>query len=87
MTKPSMFPQANAVLKAPPGYEDVVTDLPVCKTTMDTIGNVIVSCWVVCSFWERIKFIFSGRIYVVCKGHTHPPLYIELEVFKKEIVK
>lgn len=83
MTTCVPFKQMNAILKAGPSDSHNTCDLPVCKTKLDG-EDVVVSCWVVGSMIDRIKMLFTGRVYLVCKGHTHPPLYVEVDIFDKE---
>jgi hypothetical protein len=70
--KPIKFQQANGVLTGTGGIED----LPVCRTTD---GNVC-SCWHI-PFWKRIQILFLGRVFLVVKGKTHPPLWIDTKAF------
>jgi len=72
--RPIDFPEANGKLL---GKGETI-DLPVCFTAD---GNVC-SCWHI-PFIKRLKLIFSGRVYLVVKGKTHPPLWIDTSVFKK----
>lgn len=72
-TKPVFFPQANGVLHGNRPAED----LPVCRT-----DGMVVSCWHV-PLWKRIRLLFSGRIWLVVKGTTQPPLWIDTEVIWK----
>lgn len=59
----------NGVLKAPPGQENEVNDLPV---TFTNVG--VASVWS-CSFWARLKFLFHGKIIFVSQSRSHPPVY------------
>ena len=70
---PVFFPQANGMLFG----NRVVNDLPVCRT-----DGRVVSCWQVPP-WKRVKLLFSGRIWLVVKGTTQPPLWIDTEVIWK----
>ena len=71
--EPVDFPQANGKLT---GNADT-KDLPVCRT-----DNIVVSCWHV-SFWKRFKILVTGKLWLVVKGKTQPPLWIDTEVFWK----
>ena len=71
---PVNFPEANGKLV---GNHLDVKDIPVCFTAD---GNVC-SCWYI-PFIKRLKLIFIGQVYLVVKGKTHPPLWIDTEVFK-----
>lgn len=59
----------NGLLKAPPGQEDEVNDLPV---TFTNVG--VASVWT-CSFWQRLRFLFHGKMIFVAQGNTHPPVF------------
>jgi len=72
-TRPVKFKQANWVLKGPDGVED----LPVCHTDD---GNVC-SCWRI-PWIKRLKVLLTGRVFLVVRGHTHPPLWIDTECFE-----
>ena len=53
--KPVEFPQQNATLaEDQPEY----LPLPVC-----IIGDEVISCWRF-SFWERVKVLFYGRLWL-----------------------
>lgn len=71
--EPIAFSQANGKLT---GNADT-KDLPVCRT-----DNIVVSCWHV-SFWKRFKILVTGKLWLVVKGKTQPPLWIDTEVFWK----
>lgn len=68
-TKPIKFSRCNGTLT---GSNDV-GDLPVWRTPK---GNVV-SCWKV-PFFRRLRFLFTGRIYLAIKGKTHAPVWIEV---------
>jgi hypothetical protein len=70
----------NGVLKAPPGKENEIHDLPV---TFTNVG--IASVWS-CSLWARVKFLFHGRIIFLALTNNHPPinLVIGTEYFEKK---
>lgn len=61
----------NSILK---GFDDVA-DLPI---TVFKETNQIASIWKVDSFWERLKFLWSGEVTFLCWGNTHPPINISL---------
>jgi hypothetical protein len=45
-----------------------------------------ISLWT-CSFWERIKFLFHGHLWVyVLSGMTQPPIALDVKktIFNKE---
>ena len=58
---------------------DDVADLPITR-----IGNSgleqekwdgVLSVWMV-PFWARLKFLFDGRVNLVCIGKTQPPIAV-----------
>ena len=68
------FPEANDVLKAPPGVPgDRCYDLPIYR-----YPGGFVSCWRPTK--EDIKRIAMGEpIFLHVEGHTHPPLVLTTE--------
>lgn len=67
--KPIKFPESNVELQAPAGVEN-------CEPlNVFTNGQVCLSCWKV-PFLSRLKFIFTGKIWLGVCGHTQPPVYI-----------
>ena len=70
-TEPVIFRQANGTLNG----NRTTKDLPVCRTE----ENFTVSCWKI-PFWKRVKLLANGRVWLVVKGPTHPPLWIDTEV-------
>ena len=71
--EPVFFPQSNGMLHG----NRPINDLPVCRT-----DGKLVSCWRI-PLWKRVKLLFSGRIWLVVKGTTQPPLCIDTEVIWK----
>lgn len=74
------FPQANDLLMAAPGTEAEVEDLPVCRFAYgwnpDDGGQpVTASCWRL-TWWERLKALWTGRVFLQVYGRTHPPLLL-----------
>ena len=70
---PATFPQVNGKLT---GNSDT-KDLPVCR-----VDGMICTCWQV-SFWKRIQILVTGRIWMVAKGNTQPPMCLETEIVWK----
>lgn len=70
---PVTFPQVNGRLT---GNSDT-KDLPVCR-----VDGMICTCWRV-SFWKRIQILVTGRIWMVAKGNTQPPMCLETEIVWK----
>lgn len=69
------FPQANKVLKAPPGQEADVYDLPVWGGEVEGIQRCI-SCWEPTPE-ERAAIAAGGPVWIWVVGHTHPPLVLD----------
>lgn len=80
--KPTKFKEAMIELKKPPTMtDDECGSLHIHQTD----DGVCISCWET-SLWERIKFLFHGKIWLgVCSGKTQPPVWIDCEktVFTK----
>jgi len=71
LTIPIEFKEANTTLR---GSGDV-RDLPVYAD-----GEIVISCWKI-PFRRRIKLFFSGRIFVCALSATHPPIFVETEIY------
>jgi hypothetical protein len=72
--KPKKFPEANMLLKAPPGLEDEVSDLTVFKNE-----NVIISCWEL-NEEEKKQVQETGTVWLgVMSQTTMPPVYIMVQ--------
>ena len=67
---PIQFYEQNIIFVPPPGMEEKVDDLPAFKGQ----GQVI-SCWRL-SLWERIKLLFTGRLWFSVIGTAHPPIWM-----------
>lgn len=70
--QPSHFRQANLVLKAPPGEEENVVDLPVFANRDE---NTVTSLWLPTDE-EREIIAQGGGIAVTIWGLTHPPVMV-----------
>ena len=78
--KPVQFKEANVVLaKDQPEY------LPLPALSFDDKDGIVISCWSL-SFWECIKLLFTGKIWVSTMTFKEPlqPLYIT--VHKDEVI-
>jgi hypothetical protein len=76
--KPIMFREANSVLR---GAGDVI-DLPIHNN-----GENVTSCWKF-PLVKRLRVLLTGRVYLVVKGRTHPPLWIDSVAFvRNRVVK
>ena len=70
---PIEFKQQNIVFTAPAGMEDKVEQLPAFRGE----GQVI-SCWHL-SFWDRLKLLFTGRLWFSVIGNAQPPLWLGVD--------
>lgn len=70
MAEPAAFPEANDVLRAPPGMEDVVTRLPIRRA-----DGCVISCWRF-SAEEIAEILRTGVAWLAVMGQTHPPLMV-----------
>lgn len=59
----------NFTYKAPPGLEAVCGDLPCFKGP----GQAI-SCWYFPSWKDRLRFLFTGRMWFWALTDSHPPI-------------
>ena len=69
---PTKEHHTNSGLK---GYADI-PDLPTTVFNFEE-QNYVASIWRV-SWWDRIKFLFDGRINLVVMGKTHPPVSVSI---------
>jgi hypothetical protein len=68
------FPEANDVLKASPGTEHYVNDLPIYRQAQTTAQlPCVVSCARL-SPEELAEVNRTGVVYLQVIGHTHPPV-------------
>jgi hypothetical protein len=67
---PVPFREQNIVFVAPAGMEDRVDSLPAFKGE----GQVI-SCWHL-TLWERLKLLFTGRLWFSVMGNAQPPIWL-----------
>ncbi|GAA4362120.1 hypothetical protein GCM10023185_29740 [Hymenobacter saemangeumensis] len=76
MATPVQFDEANTVLRAAPGTESWVRDLPIYRQYADGVNDqCVVSCWEL-SPEEQAEVARTGRVYFQCFGTTHPPVSI-----------
>lgn len=70
--KPIKFKESNKTLLTPKNIAgSKCLPLPVFSDGTDRV-----SCWRV-TFLERLKILFTGKIWLVVLGRTHSPLYID----------
>lgn len=79
--KPTKFKQQNITFaKDQPQYQP----LPAFKHPNDPEGEVV-SCWKM-SIWERIRVLFTGRIWVSLLSFNDPLTPSYLTTKKKEVI-
>lgn len=66
---PVPFPQQNITYNPPQGMEDKCDALPAWKGE-----GQIISCWHL-SFWERLRLLFTGRLWFSVIGNGQPPVW------------
>lgn len=71
--EPVKFRQQNILFRPPPGMEDKVEQLPAFRGE----GQVI-SCWKL-TFWERLKLLFTGRLWFSVIGDAPPPVWMGVD--------
>lgn len=74
--KPIKFKEMNKALGKPESMTDEeCSSLPVYNDGMQSV-----SCWKCRSFKERIKFLFTGVMWLgVYAGETQPPVYLTIK--------
>jgi hypothetical protein len=72
--KPIKFKEATIEIKKPSSMTDEeCSSLHIYQNTDGTC----ISCWTV-SFWERMKFLFHGKIWLgILSGKTQPPVWLD----------
>lgn len=76
MATPIEFPEQNTILKAAPGTESWVRDLPIYRQYPDGVNDkCVVSCWEL-SAEELAEVARTGVVYFQCFGLTHPPVSV-----------
>jgi hypothetical protein len=64
-----------------------VADLSVLNCYYPDGSTEIISCWKP-SLWERVKILFTGKVFVHLLAVQHPPLYVSTDTRHiKEIEK
>jgi len=92
--RPTTFPEANYSYGAPPDWDSEKDGecgaLPLWKIeysvdakTGETVSTTpqMVSCWELpkMSLWQRLKFAFSGKVWLTVTGAGHPPVSLNTE--------
>jgi hypothetical protein len=81
MATPVIFPEQNDVLKAQPGTESWVMDLPIFRQGLSftadgqRLDQCVVSCWELTPE-ELAEVQRTGRLYIQAFGRTHPPVSV-----------
>lgn len=70
---PVEFKQQNILFQPPAGMEAEVEPLPAFQGE----GQVI-SCWQL-TLWERLKLLFTGRLWFSVIGNTPPPVWMGVD--------
>ncbi len=73
--KPIETEHTNSILKAPPGQENEVMDLPITRLNFDDGTRGVESCWKL-SKEELDEVMRTGKVYFTCMGDTHPPILL-----------
>jgi len=74
---PIDFEQSNFTFTKPEDMSDC-GDLKVYKGVTGFDGPFSISCWEA-SLRERIKFLFSGIVWLWVYGVSHPPVIVSVE--------
>ena len=68
-----LFPEATTKLLPPEGHEDHIHALHVWRHPG---GGMLISKWRM-TWHERLCCLFTGHVWYMCWGDTHPPMSIE----------
>ena len=72
--KPKYFKESTGYLKKPSSMTD--EECGSLHIFQDENSGTCISLWTV-SFWERLKFLFHGHIWLgVLSGNTQPPVWL-----------
>ena len=64
------FPEADGKYVGQEGSG--IVDLPTLSSTVDGLPAIL-SCWQL-GFWARVRFLFTGRVWLCALGTMHPPV-------------
>lgn len=83
MANISDFKESNMVWKGWPASDGrvEVLDMPAYRDKTQSI-----SCWKL-TFWERVRALFTGRIWLYVLGDGQPPVYVTGEYPFKRLIK
>lgn len=70
--KPLNFKESNIELKKPSS----MTDEECSSLFVHRSETECISCWTA-PFWERIKFLFHGKIWLGAYGKSQPPVWLD----------
>lgn len=73
--EPVRFSRYNEELLAD---DPSIKPLPVLACTYPDNTTEIISCWKP-TFWERLKVLFTGKVFVHILCKQHPPLYVSTD--------
>ncbi|MBE9490863.1 MAG: hypothetical protein IMY67_11255 [Bacteroidetes bacterium] len=78
--KPTKFKEHNTVIKTPKDFYDI----PIFAA--DTVEGHVVMCYGL-SFWERLRVLFTGKIWISVLSYQKPLNPMFLGTVKKEVIK
>lgn len=78
--KPIAFEEANVIYAKD---QEQYGDLPSFKYPDET--GTVVSCWKL-SFWERVKLLFTGKLWLTLMTFHNPLQPIYMTVDKEEVI-
>lgn len=67
--RPVAFPEVNFRYVAPAGMEATCGDLPCFRDT-----GIAISCWSFPSISQRLRFLFTGKLWFTVLSNGHPPI-------------
>lgn len=75
--RPEVFPEATGTLSGGPAVlfatDQDVKDLPVYRG-----GGQVISCWRL-AWRERLRLLFTGKVWLRILGSNHAPVSVETE--------
>jgi len=78
---PVVFPQATTTLNGRELFdneknlsETAVKDIPCYKD-----GTVIITQWQLKGFWNRLQFMFNGKVNLIALGISQPPISLRID--------
>ena len=80
--RPVAFTDSNFTYRSPAGMEESCGDLPCFRAV-----GIAISCWSFPSIKQRIRFLFTGKIWFTVIGLGHPPIALSVLKPTDEIKK